>query len=252
MNALERFLPLCKTCYLLFTACCILLLTACGKSGDSAGTAPQTVTGVNILSYEEREAGTDSYIVRVFVSPGYVRFDDGYAASDFALLDRRSRTVFSVSHEDRSILVIENQPNDVTLSPVIKLTETRAPDTEAPAIAGQQPVHINYFANGNLCFQAVTLPDVMGDAVAGMAEYAEVLAERQLNNMESVPESMQTPCFLSRYVHAPARQYRDGLPVQEWDDSGYFRTLTDFSENETVPVELFELPNAYERFSPGP
>jgi len=241
-----------KACCLLFTAGCILLLAACGKPGDSAGTAPQTVTGVNILSYEEREAGTDIYTVRVLVSPGYVRFDDGYAASDFALLDRQSRTVFSVSHEDRSILVIENQPNDVMLSPVIKLTETRSPDTEAPAIAGKQPVHINYLANGNLCFQAVTVPSVMRDAVAGMAEYAEVLAERQLNNMESVPESMQTPCFLSRYVHASARQYQDGLPVQEWDDTGYFRTLTDFSENETVPAALFELPGTYERFSPGP
>ena len=240
-----------KACCLLFTAGCILLLAACGKPGDSAGTAPQTVTGVNILSYEEREAGTDIYTVRVLVSPGYVRFDDGYAASDFALLDRRSRTVFSVSHEDRSILVIEYQPGDVALPPDIKLTETRTPDDAAPAIAGKQPVHINYLASGDLCFQAVTVPDVMGDAVAGMAEYAEVLAERQLNNMESVPESMQTPCFLSRYVYAAARQYRDGLPVQEWDDTGYFRTLTDFSENETVPAALFELPGAYERFSPG-
>ena len=239
-------------CCLLFSTYCILLLAACGKSGEMAETVPESITGVSILSYEKREAGTDSYIVRVLVSPGYVRFDDGYATSDFALLDRRSKTVFSVSHEDRSILVIENQPNNVTPSPVIKLTETRTPDTEAPAIAGKQPVHINYLANGNLCFQAVTVPSVMRDAVAGMAEYAEVLAERQLNNMESVPESMQTPCFLSRYVHASARQYQDGLPVQEWDDTGYFRTLTDFSENETVPAELFELPNAYERFSPGP
>ena len=241
-----------KTWCLLFTACCILLLTACGKSGDRAGTASQIVTDVNILTYEEQEAGTDSYIVRVLVSPGYVRFDDGYAASDFALLDRQSRKVFSVSHEDHSILVIENQPNDVTLYPLVKLTETRTPDTEAPAIAGKQPVHINYLANENLCFQAVILPDVMGDAVAGMAEYAEVLAERQLNNMESVPKSMQTPCFLSRHVYAADRQYRDGLPVQEWDNTGYFRTLTNFSENETVPAALFELPVEYERFSPGP
>jgi hypothetical protein len=239
-------------CYLLFSTYCILLLAACGKSGDMTETVPESIPGVNILSYEEREAGTDSYIVRVLVSPGYVRFDDGYAASDFALLDRRSRTVFSVSHEDRSILVIKNQPNDAMLSPVIKLTETRTPDTEAPAIAGQQPVHVNYLANGDSCFQAITVPGVMGDAVAGMAEYAKVLAERQLNNMDSVPEIMQTPCFLSRYVHAPARHYRNGLPVQEWDETGYFRTLTDFSENETVPAAVFELPGAYERFSPGP
>lgn len=209
------------------------------------------VTGVNILSYEEREAGTDSYIVRILVSPGYVRFDDGYAASDFALLDRQSRTVFSVSHEDRSILVIENQPHDTVPSPAIELTVSRTIDADAPVIAGRQPVQIDYLADGDMCFQAVTVPGIMGEAVAGMAEYAEVLAERQLNNMESVPASMQTPCFLSRYVHAPSRHYRDGLPVQEWDETGYFRTLTDFGANETVPAALFVLPAEYERFSPG-
>jgi len=240
-----------KVCCLLFTACSIALLGACGKPGDSAGNAVQMVTGVNILSYEEREAGTDSYIVRVLVSSGHLRFDDGYAASDFALLDRQSRAVFSVSHEDRSILVIDNQPNDAVPSPAIKLTVTRTADTAAPVIAGKQPVQIDYLANGELCLQTVTVPGVMEDAVAGMAEYVEVLAERQLNNMESVPESMQTPCFLSRYVHAPSRHYRDGLPVQEWDETGYFRTLTDFSANETVPAALFELPAEYERFSPG-
>jgi hypothetical protein len=240
-----------KACCLPLTVSCILLLTACGKAVDSADTALQNVTGVTILSYEEREAGTDNYTVRVLVSPGYVRFDDGYAASDFALLDRQSRTVFSVSHEDHSILFIENQPSEVTQSQAIKLTETRTPDTEAPPIAGKQHVHISYLASGDLCFQAVTVPEVMKDAVAGMAEYAEVLANRQLHNMESVPLSMQTPCFLSRYVYAPSRLYHDGLPVQEWDGTGYFRMLIDFSEGETVPAALFELPVEYERFSPG-
>jgi len=236
---------------LLFSTYC-MLLAACGKAGDMTMAVPENITGVNILSYEEREAGTDNYIVRVLVSPGFVRFDDGYAASDFALLERQSKTVFSVSHEDRSILVIEYRPGAAALAATdIKLTETHTPDNAAPAIAGQQPVHTNYLANGNVCFQTVTVPVVMGDAVAGMVEYAEVLAVRQRNNMESVPESMQTPCFLSRYVTAAARQYRDGLPVQEWDDSGYFRTLTDFNEHETVPAALFELPDAYERFSPG-
>lgn len=250
-ETLEGLLIMYNHRFLLLAVACILLLTAGGKSTDTAGTLPEKVTGVSLLSYEEREAGTDLYIVRVLVSPDFVRFDDGYAASDFALLDRRTKTVFSVSHEDSSILVIEYQPGDMTLPPEIKLTETRTQDSTAPAIAGNQPVHLSYFANGQLCFQAVTLPAVMRAAVAGMAAYEEVLAGRQLNNMESVPAGMQTPCFLSRYVYAPARQYRDGLPVQEWDDTGYFRALTDFSENETVPAALFELPAAYERFSPG-
>jgi hypothetical protein len=236
---------------LLLTALFVLLVIACGKSADIPADARQTVADVSVLSYDEREAGTDVYQVRVLVSPGFVRLDDGYATSDFVLLDRRSSTVFSVNHEDRSILVIENQPNDAMPHADIVLTETRTPDNEAPAIAGKQPVHVQYLANGTLCYQAITVASVMDEAVAGMAEYAELLAERQLNNLQSVPESMQTPCFLSRYVYAPARQYSAGLPVQEWDDSGYFRTLTDFSEAEAVPAALFELPESYERFTPG-
>jgi hypothetical protein len=241
---------MCKYFCVLFLASG-MLLTACGKADDSAGTAPQDIAGVNMLSYEEREAGTDNYMVRVLVSPGFVRFDDGYPASDFALLDRQSKTIFSVSHEDRSILVIENQSDKTGPRPDLALTETRTSDKDAPLIAGKQPVHINYLADGGLCFQTITVPGVMSDAVAGMAEYAQVLANRQLNNMETVPVSMQTPCFLSRYIYAPTRQFRDGLPVQEWDDAGYFRVLTDFSEDETVPAALFELPPEYERFSPG-
>ena len=240
-----------KICSLLWAVYCILLATACGKTADMTDTVTDVVTGVDILSYEEREAGTDIYPVRVLVSPGYVRLDDGYAASDYVLLDRQSKTVFSVNHEDRTILVIENQPVNTAPPPDLVLTETRTPDTEAPRIEGKQPVHVSYLANGEICYQALTVPDVMDAAVAGMAEYTTVLGERQLNNMGSVPESMQTPCFLSRYVYAPARHYRDGLPVQEWDDTGYSRTLTDFSEGETMPAAVFELPGTYERFSPG-
>jgi hypothetical protein len=247
----EDFLVMNKTCYLSLVASCILLVSACGQPDDTTGAVLEKVTTVDILSYDEREAGTDIYPVRVLVSPAYVRLDDGYAASDFVLLDRLSKTVFSVNHEERSILVIENQPVNAAPPPELVLTETRTPDKEAPLIDGRQPVHVNYLANGEVCYQAVTVSGVMDTAVAAMAEYTTVLAERQLNNMGSVPESMQTPCFLSRYVYAPARHYRDGLPVQEWDDAGFFTTLTDYSEDKTVPAAVFVLPDEYERFSPG-
>jgi len=241
-----------KTCHLLLTAVFILLASACEKSADMPETAIQgNTTQVSLLSYEEQEAGTDVYLVRVLVSPGFLRLDDGYAESDFALLDRHEKTIFSVNHEDRSIMVIENQPSDATLPPDIKLAITRRPDNEAPAIAGKQPEHLQYLANEEVCYQSVTVPGLLEDAVTGMVEYAEILARRQLNNMQSIPLDMQTPCFLTRYAYAPARHLQQGLPVQEWDNTGYSRTLVDFSDSETMPLALFELPDDYERFSPG-
>lgn len=240
-----------RSCSLLLISFVVLLLAACEKPREITDPVSQQLKAVKILTYDEREAGTDTYILRVLVSPDFLRLDDGYAESDFALLERRSGTIFSVSHEDHSILVIKNQPGDAALPAELVLAESHAVDDESPAVAGKQPVHSQYLASGTLCYQALTIPGLMDDVVAAMAEYAEVLARRQLNNMQTVPASMQTPCFLSRYVYAPARHFRQGLPVQEWDDTGFSRTLTDFSEDETVPAALFELPGTYERFSPG-
>ena len=243
----QRFLS-----YSLLSIVFVFLTSACEKVADTAATTvPAKMTQVSVLAYEEQEAGTDLYPVRVLVSPDFLRLDDGYAESDFALLDRREKTIFSVSHGDRSIMVIENQPNNAVLPADMTLTVTRTPDKQAPAIAGKQPEHLQYLANGEVCYQSVTVPGLQQAAVNGMAEYAEILGNRQLNNMQSVPLNMQTPCFLSRYAYAPARHLRHGLPVQEWDDGGYSRSLVGFSDNEMLPLTLFKLPDGYERFSPG-
>ena len=236
-------------CFLLCTA---FLASACDKPADPPETAAlENTTQVSVLSYEEQEAGTDLYPVRVLVSPGFLRLDDGYAESDFVLLDRREKTIFSISHEGQSIMVIENSPNDAVLPTDIDLTVNRTPDKEAPMIAGNQPEHLQYLANGETCFQSVTVSGVLETTVAAMAEYAELLADRQLNNMQAVPLNMQTACFLSRYAYAPAWHLQYGLPLQEWDSSGYKKSLVDFSDDETMPLALFELPEGYVRFSPG-
>ncbi len=241
-----------KRKYICFLLCTAFLASACDKQADLPATAAQeNTTRVSMLSYEEQEAGTDLYPVRVLVSPGFLRLDDGYAESDFVLLDRREKTIFSISHEGQSIMVIENSPNDTVLPTDIDLTVNRTPDKEAPMIAGNQPEHLQYLANGKTCFQSVTVSGVLETAVAAMTEYAELLADRQLNNMQAVPLNMQTPCFLSRYAYAPAWHLQYGLPLQEWDSSGYTKSLVDFSDDEVMPLTLFELPDGYARFSPG-
>ena len=235
-----------------FLFCTTIFASACDKPADPPATAVRgNNTQVSMLSYEEQETGTELYTVRVLVSPGFLRLDDGYAESDFVLLDRHEKTIFSVIHEDQSIMVIENKPNDAALPPDINLTVIRTADKGAPTIAGNQPELLQYLANGEICFQSVAVSGVLETAVAAMVEYAELLADRQLNNMQAVPQNMQTPCFLSRYAYATARHLQYGLPLQEWDSSGYKKSLVDFSENETMPLTLFTLPDGYDRFSPG-
>ena len=228
-------------------AACLL----CPGIGATAMEGTGAMTTASLLWYEEQEAGTDTYPVRVLVNPDHVRFDDGFDASDFVLLERRSRTLFSVSHEEQRILVIATPRLDKALPEHVDLDETREIDSKAPKIAGEQPVHIRFLANDELCYQAIVVPGLLADAVSGLAEYAEILGDRQLDNMHTVPESMQTPCFLARYAYAPQRHLLHGLPLREWDAAGYLRTLTDFSENQPVSSDLFGLPTGYERFQPG-
>ena len=79
--------------------------------------------------------------------------------------------------------------------------------------------------------------------------HAGVLAARQKNTLESVPDFMRTPCFFARYIHAPAQHLENGLPIQEWDATGYRRSLVDFDESRRVSRTVFSLPTGYDRFS---
>ena len=223
----------------------VLLFVGCTQPD---GEEPVTVT---LLNFQEQEAGVEPYPLRVLVNKHFLRFDDGYDASDFMLMERDTQTIYSVSHEDQSILIISDYPAAGAMPAEIVLTEARDVDTAAPEITGKQPLFFRFLANGTVCYHAIVVPGLLEQARAALAEYASVLGNRQFSDMASVPEEMQTPCFLSRYVYTPARHLHHGLPISEWDEVGYRRTLVDFREEGKVAADLFKLPDGYEIFRPG-
>lgn len=225
-----------------FTLLILLFTAGCSQPDETRA------TGVTLLSYTEQEAGVEPYPLRILVNAQFMRFDDGYDAGNFMLMDRNTQTVYSVSHEERSILVLADYPDAAAIPAGIVLAEARDADADAPQIAGTQPVYIRFLASGEVCYHAVVVPGLLEQVSAALAEYATVLGNRQFSDMKSLPEDMRTPCFLSRYVYTPARHLHDGLPVSEWDEAGYRRTLVDYQENATVDAALFELPEGYERF----
>ena len=227
----------------LFVAALSLLLPVTSMSGT-----PPAPTG-SLLWYEEQEAGIDAYPVRIMVVPGYLRMDDGQDDGDFLLFDRNNRKVFSINHEDRSILVVEPAASvtDSAPPPDLELGIEQIADESAPRVAGKKPEMYRFTAAGETCLEAVVVPGLLPQAVQALSEYSRLLAERQLAMLENTPEEFRTPCYLSRYVHAPGRQLAQGLPIQEWDSSGYRRQLTDFRDRVPVNPALFELPAGYNR-----
>jgi hypothetical protein len=91
----------------------------------------------------------------------------------------------------------------------------------------------------------------MPAAINGLVEYEHLLGRQQAAKLESTPVELRTPCFLSRYIYAPARYLEQGLPIQVWDDSGFRRALVDFSENAKVSSHLFEVPSEYQEMTIG-
>ena len=148
----------------------------------------------------------------------------------------------------QTILVIDGKPGDTSLPPDIVLTEERTEDSDAPTIAGNVPLHVQFKADDVLCYEAVVIPGLLEEVADALTEYVQLLGLRQLNSLDTVPLTMQTPCFLSRYVYRPARHLHEGLPVREWDASGYQRTLVDYGEKQQVSRSLFVLPDGYEQF----
>jgi hypothetical protein len=236
------------------TFCLLTAVYATLIPGPSMAGAPQTSLpdGI-ILAYEEQEAGVDAYPVRILVVPGYLRMDDGHDDDDFILFDRNSRTIFSISHADRNILVIEQDtPTDVQATPAdLKLGIEKTEDKNAPPVAGRSPEIYRFTANGETCLEAVVVPGLLPSAVQALGEYGRLLAERQRSTLDNTPVEFRTPCYLSRYVYAPGRQLEKGLPIQEWDSSGYRRTLTDFRDKVPIDPGLFELPSGYDRHTLG-
>lgn len=220
----------------------LLAMAAAAAAPDGSG-AP----GASLLWYEEQEAGTDSYPVRIIVNADYVRIDDADDNGDFVLLDRTSHTLYSVSREERSILVVDYHAHPLNLPDGLTLDAVQEADESAPAIAGRQALLLNLTANGTGCYHVAAVPGLLDAAVAGMADYARVLGERQRGSLHAVPAEMQTPCFLARYVYAPDWHLQHGLPVQEWDGAGYRRALVNYRAEAPVDPGLFELPEAYRR-----
>ncbi len=217
---------------------CILLLLA-------SGWVHAGVTG-SILWYLEQEAGIQPYKVRYLVTEGFMRSDEGGGEGGFALFDRKTRQVYSVVPEDRSVLRIDGQGQVPDIPRHLDVKIKQRVDAKTPRVAGKTPVTVELIAGGELCYSAVVVPGFPGPARAAFQEFARSLAVQQMRTLVNTPEQYQTPCFLSRYLYAADFQMQQGIPLLEWNDQGERRELIDYQIGVELDEHLFVLPDGYE------
>ena len=210
-----------------------------------SGSVYAGVTG-SILWYLEQEAGIQPYKVRYLVTEHFMRSDEGGGEGGFALFERKTRQVYSVVPENRTILRIDGKGRVPEIPRRLDVNIKQSVDSNAPRVADKVPVTVELIAGGELCYSAVVVPGFPGPARAAFQEFARSLAVQQLRTLASTPEQYQTPCFLSRYLYAADFHLQQGIPLAEWNDQGERRELIDYQIGVELDEHLFELPDGYE------
>ncbi len=203
-----------------------------------------------VLHYEEQEAGTDRYATRMLFTQRYLRIDDGAGAGedDFLLFDRDTRTIYSVTAGEKSILVIARAaaPGRAPLALEHQVVEQ---SDRVPPVAGKAVRHYRLLTNGRTCYDLYAADGLLPQVVALWREYREALAAEQARTLAWTPASLQTPCTLANSIYAPARHLAHGLPVRYADADGRVGELTDYRSDVAVDASLFELPAGYTRIT---
>lgn len=217
-----------------------LLLAACNSAP-----APTALSLSFIESGPEGERP-----LRMLVAAGYLRIEDGDAASGYVLFDRRAGTVYSVSHSDRTVLTVRSGP--VTLTPPRRFQNTvaRAPEP-LPAVDGKAVTHYRLLTNGERCADVYAADGLLPDAVAALREYHQALAAVQGEGQARMPAAMQSACDLAEFVFLPARHLEFGFPVRQVNRVGVTRQLVDYRSGVAVEKGWFGLPTGYREIVPG-
>lgn len=231
----------------------LILVGACQQAEPeaTAQSAEPAAAGHDILlTFIEFEKGVEPYRTRVIVTPDFMRFDDGEGSVDFVLFDRRKRIVYSVNSEDETVLAVH--PKSIEIEPPMKLNlEAHALGNmqDAPAIDGRIPQHYQFLANGEICYDTVSVKGLLPDAVDALRDFAAVLASDSKVTFNTIPADLHDACDMSMNTFAAGRHFAYGFPIQEWSPKGAGRTLIDFRTDYRADPALFVLPREYTHFT---
>ncbi len=248
-----------KLFYIVFALGVLLWLSACATGGSSGGKAASGKDSQSssdqknigtLLIFSEREAGSESFTTRIFVNSEYMHMSDSLSPADFVLFNRAERTIYNVTRDEKSILVIRDKPHNVKPPIDINYKEESQPSSAIPRINGRQATHYQYKANGKRCYDAVVLGgDFMPDVLAALREFRQVLANEHASSVNNEPKEMMDACDMAVNVFFATKHMDHGIPIREWNTRGYQRFLKDYRENLAAPDSTFVLPKDYQQYT---
>ena len=200
-----------------------------------------------VLFYDEVEEGTEPQTMRYIMNDQFLRIDNGDDAGDFVLFDVKKKVIYSINHEDNTILKIESHQWKRPELDFQVITKQKAM-LDSPRIANKQVYSYTVSAGELTCTQVSIVKDLYVENMQVLYEYQQVLTGQQVATLKNTPKEFHTPCFLVDQIYDSGDYYKVGLPVQIGYSRGYRKFLKDFKKS-SFDMKLFVLPQGYSEFT---
>jgi len=209
------------------------------------------------LSYLEREPGTDEYEVTMLISARYIRVDEEGENSGFIVYDDKDKVIYSVSHHDKSVLVIKEHVFTMDNLPV-KPTVEYLPLADAPMVSGKAVFNYRVYINQNnskaeneseeTCIEVQLVENLLPEVRTILQNYQKVISGQQVKMTDNKITELQTACYYIDQIYNTGAYFEKGLPIQEWHSNERSKILTGYKKI-TVHSDKFKIPQDYRQFS---
>ena len=200
------------------------------------------------LYYIEREPGIDEYEVKVTVSDRYVRVDEDEGG--YIIYDDKEQAIYSVSHHDRSVLVIRANPftdEKIPVKAVVEYLEL----ADAPQVDGKQIYNYRVHplkSEDETCTELQLVEGLLPDVRKILKRFQLVISGQQVSLTDNVIDEMRDACYYIDQIYNAGDYYDKGLSIQEWRSNERSRILTSYKKEKVKPG-LFDIPEDYRQFS---
>ncbi|MFP5506109.1 MAG: hypothetical protein ACLGH6_07915 [Gammaproteobacteria bacterium] len=190
---------------------------------------------MTVLRYVDQDPGDPPYLTRIFVTPAFMRMDDGRDDGDFILLDRRAKKVINVMRDNGLAMVFS------TGTPPPKPAGWKSALDVKPGAPGTRRFQLSL--NGVVCSEGVAAEHAAPDAARALAEFKAVLAATQYRVWKDSPPELQNACDLANQVWETGTTLKLGLPLEEREFTGRSRQF-ESEAKEPMRPELFRIPES--------
>ncbi len=198
------------------------------------------------LYYDEVEKGAGTQTMRYIINQQFVRIDNGDDAADFVLFDVNKKVIYSVNHEDQTILKIENNPwTQPEFDFEVSVKQTAM--SKAPKIQNKTVFSYNVVADDKSCTEVFLIKDIYAEEMKVLYAYQKILSGQQVATLHHTPKDMHSPCFLVDQVYHAGDYYNIGLPVKISYSRDYVKFLKSYEYIDS-DMRLFTLPVSYKEY----